>query len=83
MRYQNTQDLYNAHIIFEQLACLTPGFQGQAHVLSKDMKILQENFLSKENLVLDLPTNYRTSFVNVVKAKLFFVYVACFVDSFD
>ena len=28
MRYQNTQDFYNTHIIFELLACLTPGFQG-------------------------------------------------------
>ena len=85
MRYQNTQDLYDTHIIFELLACLTPDFQVHylEHVLSKDMKILHENVLSKEILVLDLPTNYRTSFVDVAKAKLFFIYVACFVDSVD
>ena len=52
MRYQNTQDLYDTHIIFELLACLTPGFRGY------------ENVLSKENLALDLPTNYGTSFVS-------------------
>ena len=28
MRYQNTQDFYDTQIIFELLACLTPGFQG-------------------------------------------------------
>ena len=50
MRYQN--DLYDTHFIFELLACLTPGFQGH------------ENVLSKENLELDLPKNYRTSFVS-------------------
>ena len=71
MRYQNTQDLHDTHIIFELLACLTPGLHGH------------ENVLSKENLVLGLPTNYGTSFVDVAEAKLFFVYVACFVDSFD
>ena len=71
IRYPNTQDLYDTHIIFELLACLTPGFQGL------------ENVLSKENLALDLPTNYGTSFVDVAEEKLFFVYVACFVDSFD
>ena len=73
MRYLNTQDLYDTHIIFELLACLTPGFNGH------------ENVLSKENSVLDLPTNFgtATSFVDVAEAKLFFVYVACFVDSFD
>ena len=32
MRYQNTQDLYDTHIIFEQVAYLTPGFQEQEHV---------------------------------------------------
>ena len=48
MRYQNTQDLYDTHIIFELLACLTLGFHGH------------ENVLSKENLVLDLPTNFGT-----------------------
>ena len=73
MRYQNTQDLYNKHIIFELLASLTPGFQAQGH----------ENVLSKENLALGLPTNYGTSFVAMAEAKLFFVYVVCFVDSFS
>ena len=29
MRYQNTQDLYDTHTIFELLACLTPGFKEQ------------------------------------------------------
>ena len=48
MTYQNTQDLYDTHIIFELLACLTPGFHGH------------ENVLSKENLVLDLPTKLTT-----------------------
>ena len=67
MRYLNTQDLYDTHIIFELLACLTPGFQGH------------ENVFSKENLALDLPTNHGTSFVDLAEAKLFFVYVACFV----
>ena len=72
MRYQNTQrDLYDTHIILELLACLTPSFQGHGNVLSKG------------NSVLDLPKSYGTSFVDVVEAKLFFVYVACFVDSFD
>ena len=71
IRYQNMQDFYDTHIIFELLACLTPGFQGY------------ENVLSKENLALDLPKSYGTSFVDVAEAKLFFVYVACFVDSFD
>ena len=71
MRYQNTQDLHDTHIIFELLACLTPGFQGHENVHSKN-----------KNLALDLPTNYGTSFVDVAEAKLFFVYVVCFVDSF-
>ena len=52
-------------------ACLTHGFQRH------------ENVLPKENSVLDLPKSYGTSFVDVPEAKLFFVYVACFVDSFD
>ena len=67
MRYLNTQDLYDTHIIIELLASLKPGFQGH------------ENVFSKENLALDLPTNYGTSFVDLAEAKLFFVYVACFV----
>ena len=39
MRYHNTQDLHDTYIIFKLLACLTPGFQWQEHVLSKDMKM--------------------------------------------
>ena len=35
MRYLNAQDLYDTHIIFELLACLTPGFQGHENVFSK------------------------------------------------
>ena len=71
MRYQNTQDLNDTDIIFELLACLMPDFQGH------------ENVLSKENSVLDLAKNYETNFVDVAEAKLFFVYIVCFVDLFD